>query len=271
MIEESLLDNIIAPGGLSVLFQPIIAITNDGWKLHSLECLARGPKGSNAESADVLFEYVRRKGAEMLVDRVCIAAALRAASKLPGEPNLSINVNASTLGRDPDFLRFLVDTSDQCSVALSRVIVEIVEHTPYWDPECFRNILEGLRAAGVAIALDDVGLGYSNYRMALDCRPDYFKADRYIVKGIASDFHRQAVLESISHLAWRFGARVVAEGIETLRDFDSVSALGVDLVQGYYFARALTADALIENELLTSSILTQNLEANEGVLNRQFC
>src|SRR5262245_37634509 len=134
MIEDSLLDNILAPGGLSVLFQPIIAITKDGWKLHSLECLARGPKGSNAESADVLFEYVRRKGAEMLVDRLCIATALRAASSLPGEPHLSINVNASTLGRDPDFLRFLFETADQCSVELTRVTIEIVEHTPYWDP-----------------------------------------------------------------------------------------------------------------------------------------
>ena len=91
---------------------------------------------------------------------------------------------------------------------------------------------------GARIGLDDVGLGQSNFRMMLDCRPDYFKVDRCLVLGCAKDPYRQAVLESIHGLARKFGGRVVAEGVEDPDDLLAVKATGIDLVQGHLFAPA---------------------------------
>src|SRR6185369_8891608 len=99
----------------------------------------------------------------------------------------------------------------------------------------FRNALAGLRDIGARIALDDVGLGHSNFLMILECRPEYFKIDRYFVHGARSDFYRQAVLGSVVHLAKPFGARVVAEGVEDEDDLAAVRAAGIDLVQGWMF------------------------------------
>jgi EAL domain-containing protein (putative c-di-GMP-specific phosphodiesterase class I) len=248
-LKDTLLDTILEPGGLSVVFQPVYELERGARRLHYLECLIRGPRSTNLEAPDVLFEYARRKRAEALVDRACVATALRVASELPGGPDLSINVHASTLGRDPEFLVFLGDTAESHAVSLDRLTVEIVEHALPWDGPRFQSALAAMRAIGVRIALDDVGQGQSNYRMILDCRPDYFKLDGYFVGGCRGDFYRQAVISSVVDLASKFGARVVAESVEAEGDLDTVTTLGVDLVQGHLLARAMPAAKLISSVL----------------------
>jgi EAL domain-containing protein (putative c-di-GMP-specific phosphodiesterase class I) len=201
--------------------------------------LTRGPAGTNLERPEVLFEYARRKRAEGPVDRACVATALREAARLPGEPHLSINVHASTLARDHEFVVFFADAASSCGISLGRLTVEIVEHTLPWDRSCFLNALDGLRAVGVRIALDDVGLGNSNYRMMIDCRPQYFKIDGHFVHDVHLDFFRQVVLESVAKLALRFGGRVVAEAVEHESELATVARLGIDLVQGHLLGRAV--------------------------------
>jgi EAL domain-containing protein (putative c-di-GMP-specific phosphodiesterase class I) len=246
--EPSVLDSILDPGGLTVLFQPIVELNGPAPRVHALEALVRGPQGSNLESADVLFEYVRRRHEEMVVDRACVRAIFSAAVRLPEAWGLNLNVHASTLSRDLEFLPFLGDAAESHGIELSRLTVEIVEHAPPWDGPSFLAALDGLRHIGVQIALDDVGLGQSNYRMILDSKPDYFKIDRYFVKGAHADFYRQAVLDSVCRLAQKFGARMVAEGVEDAIDLATLRSLGIGLVQGNLFSAprplALLAPAL---------------------------
>ena len=94
--DATLLDTLLEPGRLSVVFQPIFEVGSGRLKLYSLECLIRGPKGTNAERPAVLFEYVRRKRAEGPIDRACVAAALDEAALLPGAMKFNVNVHAST-------------------------------------------------------------------------------------------------------------------------------------------------------------------------------
>jgi EAL domain-containing protein (putative c-di-GMP-specific phosphodiesterase class I) len=243
---HTLLDTLLEPGAISVVLQPIVQHRGHSRTLYALECLVRGPRGTNMEDAEVLLEYVRRKREEARMDRVCIAAALHATAGLREGPRLCLNVHASTLGGDAGFPDFLEQVADANSIAVSRLTVEIVEHAPPWDGPGFLAALEALRRRGVRIALDDVGLGHSNYKMMLDARPDYFKVDRYIVSGAYRDPYRRAVLESISQLASRFGARVVAEGVEDEQDLVAVADYGIELAQGYLFSRPVPRAALAE-------------------------
>lgn len=246
----SLMDAVLAPGGLTPRFQPILQRVRGAWRLHALEALIRGPRGTNLERADVLFEYVRRKHEEQTVDRACITRILDDARLLPGSPRISINVHASTLGRDREFLAFLERAMGVNGIMPSNLIVEIVEHSPYWDTEAFVRTLSTLRDMGVRIALDDVGRGQSNYRMILECRPDYLKLDAYLVAGSHADFYRRALLRSLSGLAESFGAHAVAEGIDNAADLGTVLAEGFSLVQGYYLARPASATRLASCDLL---------------------
>jgi EAL domain-containing protein (putative c-di-GMP-specific phosphodiesterase class I) len=247
---RSLLEQVLAPPGLTVLFQPVMEVHGKGFRLSSVESLVRGPKGSNLEPAEILFDYVRRKRQQVVMDRACVAAACAAAASLPASLDFSINVHAATLSRDPEFLMFLLDTAQGHALEPSRIMVEIVEHAPEWAGPGLAEALDALRHIGVRIALDDVGLGQSNFRMILDCRPDVFKIDSYFVKGCHADFYRQAVLESVAMLASRFGSRVVAEGVECREDVDTLARLGITFFQGHFFSPALASPQLADSGLL---------------------
>jgi EAL domain-containing protein (putative c-di-GMP-specific phosphodiesterase class I) len=243
--DGTLLDTLLEPGRLSVVFQPIFEVGQARLQLHGLECLIRGPRGTNAERPNVLFEYVRRKRAEAAVDRACVRAALAEAALLPGEPTLNVNVHASTLARDVGFAGFLLERAAEAAIAARRLVLEIVEHAPPLDVPGFRRALAELREAGLTIALDDVGLGQSNYKMILDVRPDIYKLDRYLVSGAWNDPYRQVILDSLARMVRRLEARAVAEGVEDRNELVAVEAAGIDLVQGFLFARPLPRAELI--------------------------
>ena len=231
MPDADLLQRILSPGALRVFFQPVCEAANR--RPHYYEGLVRGPVGTTVESPEVLFEYVRRKNRSADADRACVRAILQEARHLPSDTRLGLNIHASTLALDPEFLNFLGDTAAANAIAPSRLVVEIVEHAPPWDVKGFRNGLACLRDIGARVALDDIGLGHSNYLMVLECRPEYLKIDRYFVHGCHADFYRQAVLDSVVHLARPFGAQVVAEGVEDEADLDAVRNAGIGLIQGW--------------------------------------
>jgi EAL domain-containing protein (putative c-di-GMP-specific phosphodiesterase class I) len=243
MAAESLFPLLSRPGSLRTVFQPVTALQG-GREMRFVEALTRGPLGTNLETANVLFEYARRKGKAAELDRLCARQAFTAAAPLPARLGLSLNVHASTLEQDRNFAPHLLQLADESQRAASDLIVEIVEHAPMWAGQGFHAALATLRRHGVRIALDDVGCGQSSYRMMLDCDPEYYKVDRYLVQGCHADARRQAVLGSIRSLARTFAAQVVAEGVEVAADLEMVRALDFDLVQGYLLAEPQPAAAV---------------------------
>jgi len=237
--ECCLLDRILEPGSLSVRLQPVMELRGERVSPHYFEALIRGPLGTSAETPAILFEYARKKSKESLVDRACVEAILAETENLPAEHMLGINVHASTLAMDGGFVEFLAARLRARGISPHRTVIEVVEHAPPWDVVGFRTAITGLRELGCRIALDDVGLGHSNYMMILECRPDYLKVDRHFVDGCHRDFHRRAVLASVAQLARPFGARVVAEGVEEVEDLAALRLLGITLIQGYLLARPL--------------------------------
>jgi len=260
-------DLILEPQGLTTLFQPIFEAGPDGHRLFALEALTRGPKHTNIERSDVLFEYVRRKRGEVQIDLLAIASALRQARGLPKVPGLCLNVHAVTLEREKRLPLWLAELSSEYEISLSNLIIEIVEHAPPWSGPHFLEALDRLRDLGVRIALDDVGLGQSNFRMIVDCRPELLKIDRHFVDGAHADPMRRAVLESISDLASRLGARAVAEGIEDERDLAVAKAAGITLLQGYLLCRPCTNTALKRMDFMAGMDLGAPVVGQENAFN----
>jgi EAL domain-containing protein (putative c-di-GMP-specific phosphodiesterase class I) len=250
MAAETLLDRLLEPGALSVVFQPIMEYRKGGWRLHGVEALIRGPRGTHLEFPEILFEYVRRKNAAPAVDRRCVAEILQAARPLGPHLMVGLNVHAVTLEKDDGFTEFLAAQVEAAGRAPSQVTVEIVEHAPSWAGRGFARAVDDLRELGFSIALDDVGLRQSNFRMILECRPDYFKIDAYLVAGAHGDYYRRAVLRSIVELAASFGGTAIAEGVESAADLRTVLSEGVRTVQGYLLARPATAAVLGAGDVL---------------------
>lgn len=237
MREHRALNAILAPGGITPVYQPIMKVESAP-VLQGFECLARGPKGTNFESAQVLFEYVRLKHEETVVDRACVLAALANAPRT----HLTVNVHASTLVRDRGFTDFVCATAQEHGKSCDLLTIEIVEHAPSWDTATLTAALDRLRGAGMRISLDDIGLGQSNFKMIIDVRPDFLKLDRYFVESCHQDRHRQAVIASVAQLASHFGAELVAEGVDSAETVETLRGFGVRYMQGDWFAAAMSGE-----------------------------
>jgi EAL domain-containing protein (putative c-di-GMP-specific phosphodiesterase class I) len=218
-----------------------------------VEAQVQGPSGSLFESPALLSDYARRKCAEPALDRASVPVALSGAGPLPAEVRVALAAHAATLYRDLEFGTFLCDTADAHAIAVSRLTVGIVGPAPGRADAHLREALDSLRSVGVRIALDDLGEGHSSFRTLLDVHPDEIKLDRYLVNGCAADPFRRAIVAAIVEVGERFGAAVVAEGVETADDLAAVRDLGIELFQGHLFFPALPAGELAGCEPFTGA------------------
>ena len=227
-----------AAGPVTQVFQPIVALAAPH-EVYAVEALTRGPRGTQFENPAVFFEYLRQTNQEARADRRCVAAAVRAAASCDRSelPRISINVHPSTLERDAGFPRFLAELLAEEQLAASDVILEIVEESRLCATRRLCEAVAVLRDLGIAIALDDVGVGRCNLRTVIDVRPDILKIDRYLVHGSAQDVARRVAIESVQNLAVTIGAVVVAEGIERPEDAALAASFGIRYAQGFLFAR----------------------------------
>ncbi|HEY0782232.1 MAG TPA: EAL domain-containing protein, partial [Thermoanaerobaculia bacterium] len=147
---------------LTIAFQPILEIDWRGRRLHAVEALARGPAGTELESADALFSQVRQRDQEVSVDRLCVSAAIAAIGRGSCIPNLCVNVHAKTLAEDPDFPTALGRMTADYGIPPPRLTIEVIEDGVNRRGPSFFVALERLRSLGARIAIDDVGSGASN-------------------------------------------------------------------------------------------------------------
>ncbi len=131
----------------------------------------------------------------------------------------------------------LYDPHSELSRWASRVVLEITERATIDDVDDIAERMARLRRLGFRIAIDDIGAGYSGLNCFATIRPDLVKLDITLVRGINADPVRRRLVSLLIELCDDLGIAVVGEGVETLAERDTLVALGLDLLQGYLFAR----------------------------------
>jgi EAL domain-containing protein (putative c-di-GMP-specific phosphodiesterase class I) len=117
-----------------------------------------------------------------------------------------------------------------------------------------------LKKNGIKVALDDFGTGYSSLSYLLKLDLDILKIDKSLIQGISQNFKEQKLVHTVIQLGKDLGLHVVAEGVETQEEFDSLVINDVDEIQGFYYSRPLD---LVETEkLLIKRQLPKNNEAH---------
>jgi EAL domain-containing protein (putative c-di-GMP-specific phosphodiesterase class I) len=228
-----LLEKLFSPGGVHTVFQPVFDLSRGTPVPWGVECLARGPRGSRAEPAAVLFEYVRFRRREAEMDKVCLQTALGEVAPFRDDTVLSLNVHASTLVKNAGFAPWLLRQAREAGISPERMVLEIVEHCPAQDPAALSRSLAHLRAAGMRVALDDVGSGVCSLRLVAELAPDIVKIDKFFTGSAETNPRSRSVLQTLVELAGSVGAAVIAKGVESRAQLSMVFALGVRLVQGY--------------------------------------
>ena len=128
----------------------------------------------------------------------------------------------------------------------ARSIVEVTETEAMRDPAGVGNRIRRLREHGIRVAIDDFGTGYSSLAYLEQFPIDYDKIDRRFVEQIEESDRSRSLVESMSRMVHSLGLTAVAEGVETLEQAQTLRAMGFELAQGFYFARPVSADELIE-------------------------
>jgi EAL domain-containing protein (putative c-di-GMP-specific phosphodiesterase class I) len=186
---------------------------------------------------DEWFADAETVGLRTALELACAASALAVLDRPGAPPAVGINLSPEAV------------VSDEAAALLAavdreRVVLEITEHAPVTDYPALVRALEPQRAAGVRLAIDDVGAGYSSFRHILNLRPDIIKMDMSLVRDIELDPVRQSVAAALVTLARTSGAQLIAEGVETHAELDTLAALGVPLAQGYLFSPPTAAPAV---------------------------
>jgi diguanylate cyclase len=117
------------------------------------------------------------------------------------------------------------------------LVVEITETALLLDINRTRTMIAALKGHGIKIALDDFGIGYSNFSMLRQLPFDLLKLDRTLVCDIETDEHARALAEGILGLAARLNIKCVAEGVETSGQAALLESAGCAAMQGYWFSR----------------------------------
>ncbi|WP_417597221.1 GGDEF domain-containing protein [Oceanospirillum sp.] len=235
MPHTSVLTEIIESQTINTLFQPIIGAR--GESIFAYEALSRGPSDSYLCSPVRLFEEAKQQHQLFALESICRRRAIEnfTRQQLPGK--LFLNVTPETLLQPDHHKGLTLDLLNNYGLQPDQVVIEITEHSPTHDYELMCCAVRHYQGEGFSIALDDLGAGYSSLRLWSELQPEYVKIDRHFVSGIESDKVKRDFVRSILEIARAVNSQVVAEGIETRQEFETLTDIGVDFFQGYYFAR----------------------------------
>lgn len=195
---------------------------------------------------DVFIPLAENTGLIAPMTRAALRTSLRTLAGLRTtghDIGIAVNISARLLS-DLELPGWIAGALLDAEVPPTRLTIEVTESTLAADPKRAMRVLQELREIGVRLSVDDFGTGYSSLSYLQRLQPDEVKVDRSFVTSLRSDENNAVIVRSTIELGHGLGLSVVAEGVEDAATFRTLTALGCDLVQGYFVARPMPADAL---------------------------
>lgn len=214
---------------LRMAYQPIVDTRTRA--VVGYEALMRSSQASLPHPGAVL-DAAEKLGMLHVLGRRIRNLVAAEASQATGRHVYYVNIHPADLA-DPD----LYDRVAPLSRHAPHTVLELTERASLESTPDLDARFAELRALGYRLAVDDLGAGYAGLSYFAQVQPEIVKIDMSLVRGIATDPVRQRVVLSIMGLATPLGMEVVAEGVETVEERDTVVRLGCTYVQGYLLAR----------------------------------
>ena len=219
------IDRFLTGRGVTMVFQPIVDLRSQAQV--GMEALARFHTLPLRPPNEWFAEAVGLELGTQL-ELMAIQGAMAGLGRIPRGAYLSVNCSARA-AMSPD-LATLIDGY------ASRMVIEITEHEAIEDYAVLTTTLEELRRRGVRLAIDDAGAGFSSLRHTLLLRPDIVKVDISLTRGIDADRGKRALTSALVSFGEEMGVAIVAEGIETREELETLRSLGVRYGQGFHLA-----------------------------------
>lgn len=219
---------------VAMAFQPIVDVETE--RPFAYEALVRGADGAGA--GEVLSRVTPEN--RYAFDQQCRVAAIEgavAAGILDTGARLSINFLPNAVYSPVACIQLTLKTARQCGFPTDRLIFEFTEHEEMADTDHVKNIIETYRKMGFGTALDDFGAGHAGLGLLAKFQTDYIKLDMDLVRDIDASLPRRMIVDGVMRIAKALDITVIAEGIETLAEYEALRSIGVRYIQGYLLAR----------------------------------
>ncbi len=234
----------IAHGELELHYQPVCRLAGGVIEVAGVEALVRWRHPERGLLLPGTFIKVAEQSAlgDDLADWVLQEACRQALQwREDGlNPTIAINVSPHQL-RAPAFAARFVHQIRNLGLSSGQFVVDVIESAWTVDAAVTLPVIAELRAAGVHLAIDDFGAGYSSLARLRELEFDFLKVDRGLLRDVPADATAVAILRAILDLARACGSLVVLEGVETEEQRGFLFEYGVDLAQGYYLGRPMQA------------------------------
>lgn len=263
------LQQLLASRELQAWFQPVLDLKSGG--VVGYEGLIRGPADNPLHAPGRLFSEAERLGLSLEAEEAARLIVIQRFAELALPGRLYLNVSPSSLTH-PD-LRNGKTAHMLASVGLApqQVVIELTENKPLFEVDNIMDALRHFREAGFALAIDDLGAGFSSLRLWSELLPEYVKVDMHFVQGVHRDPVKFNFLRSVQDLAERCGTMLIAEGIELEEELTTVRKLGIAFGQGYLIARPSATPALGAPERIKALLGVTRLQVaqDDAPLRRQ--
>lgn len=228
-------ENILKTGNITTLFQPIVRLV-DG-EIIGYEALSRGPKDSPLSSPLKLLKIAEAQKKLWDLELLFRTKAIEKAHSMKSNLLLFINVDPNII-KDSNFKKgFTKEFLLKHHILPESIIFEITERTAIEDYKSFTTVLKNYTEQGYKIAIDDAGAGYSGMRTITETKPHYIKLDMNLIRDIDKDFFKQATIKSFVYLSNATNIKLIAEGIETKEELQTLIRLGIYAGQGYFLQK----------------------------------
>ena len=227
-------DGIDEPFPFTMAFQPIVDV--ESAKVYAYEALVRGVEG---QSAAVILGQVNEKN-RYAFDQSCRVKAITLASRLglvETGAMLSINFMPGAVYSPAACIKITLETARELSFPLDRLIFEIVEAEKVLSAQHMLDIVHEYRICGFKVALDDYGAGWSGINLLADLPTDIVKLDMALTRNLDRRPRAAAIVQSTVELCRSLKTEVVAEGVETMEEYNLLRDSGIRLIQGYLLAK----------------------------------
>ncbi|MBA4090969.1 MAG: diguanylate phosphodiesterase [Sphingobium sp.] len=215
-------------------YQPIVDI--ESGRPFAFEALVRGSKGEGA--GEVLARVTPEN--RYAFDQQCRVAAIKgavAAGILETDARLSINFLPNAVYSPVACIQLTLKTAKETGFPTNRLIFEFTENEQITDTDHVQTIVDSYRKMGFGTAIDDFGAGHAGLGLLAKFQTDYIKLDMDLVRGLDASMPRRLIVEGVLRIARSLDITVIAEGIETIGEYDALRSLGVRYIQGYLLAR----------------------------------
>jgi EAL domain-containing protein (putative c-di-GMP-specific phosphodiesterase class I) len=224
---EAALNRAIA--SLTMHFQPIVSCSRKA--IYAYEALAR-PVEPSLPNPPALLDAAERLGRVHEVGRAIRERVAGGLGELESGQLVFVNLHPNDLTDDS-----LYSGVAPLSRFAKRVVLEITERASLHGVAELHERLKALRSLGYRFALDDLGAGYAGLTSFVQIAPEVVKIDMELVRGVHQNQSKERVIRSIGELCREMKIEVVAEGVEVRDERVALSGLGIDLLQGYLFAK----------------------------------